>query len=634
MVNLQSKLDLPHNLRRQTLIWLGVVLGIGLLLVLASFFIYANFTEETFWAVRQEEATRNASLSITHVLQRAQDFIRVIDAVEHEDEHITDVMNALFPVNPTVAEIVIIEEGQIQRAATQDQESILANDVTISQSNWYIRALEDGAYLSDVFYSSENTPYVVLAERATDGDDVIAARLRMEVLREALQSIQLGETGDAYLIDLEGNILSHADDSAVALSQSIADSHEYAAIMNAPDYQWQGEYTNVQGEDVLGASTSVPNSPWIVVTEIETNEAFATTRNAMLLRFVIVLIIGAIFLWLSRRFLITRYFRPLENLQQGALRVETGDMQTLVPVTRMDEIGQLTETFNIMMHGLSRQAEEMRGQTIALQQEVDERKRTEVELEQAVADLIVANEKAEEVSRLKSEFLATMSHELRTPMSAIIGFSGIMLEGVAGSVDDEGREMVEGIYHSGQHLLGLINNMLDLAKIEAGRLEIHPVPLSLPNLAEEMRERFAVLANQKHLQFTVQIDPLLPTEIIADRTRLTQIMTNLVGNAIKFTEKGQVDLILNRKDDTLVIKVRDTGVGIPPHALDYIFDEFRQVDGSSRRIHGGTGLGLAIVRKLGIAMGGQVTVQSVLEQGSTFTITVPFQEVHVDVQAS
>lgn len=621
-----------NSLRRQTLLAVTVALLVIVALVLASFFLYIFIIEQEYWRSRQTESASSVAKVVTDFLERTQDFINTINVLEQDDEHFAEVFTEIFPLNPTLEEMVIVEDGVVQYAASKNA-PILANSVTLQQSNWYIRTLEKGQYVSNIQATDTGDLYVILAQRASVGEDVIAARLLMSVLNDELETIRFGESGDAYVIDFEGRVIAHADDKEEGYPESIAGRLEFATFINAPNNQSHGEYINAQGEAVLGTSLNIPGTSWILVSEIETDEAFATSRNTSLSLSGAVLVIGGGFLLLSRQYLTSRFFSPLTNLRQGALRVEAGDLQTPVPVTRRDEIGQLTETFNIMMYSLERQAGELRAQTVALQEEVNERKRTEVELEQAVADLIVANEKAEEISRLKSEFLATMSHELRTPMSAIIGFSGIMLEGVAGSVDDEGREMVEGIYHSGQHLLGLINNMLDLAKIEAGRLEIHPVPLSLSNLVEEMRERFTLLAKQKNLQFNIQLDPALPPEIVADRTRLAQIMTNLLGNAIKFTDKGQVDLLLSRKDDRLVIEVRDTGIGIPPHALDYIFDEFRQVDGTSRRVYGGTGLGLAIVRKLSAAMGGQVTLQSTLEQGSTFTVTVPYDEVKIGAKA-
>jgi signal transduction histidine kinase len=187
--------------------------------------------------------------------------------------------------------------------------------------------------------------------------------------------------------------------------------------------------------------------------------------------------------------------------------------------------------------------------------------------------------------------------------------------------------MIEGIEDSGRRLLNLINDILDLAKIQAGRLDIVSTPIVLRDMVSQWQSQMDVLAKQRDLAFEVDVDPQLPEQLYGDTGRITQIAINLLSNAFKFTEKGRVKLELKPHGDAWVLEVCDTGVGIPPHALQYIFDEFRQVDGSSQRTHGGTGLGLAIVRNLCVAMGGTVQVSSTLGEGSTFTVTLPLHPV-------
>jgi len=238
-------------------------------------------------------------------------------------------------------------------------------------------------------------------------------------------------------------------------------------------------------------------------------------------------------------------------------------------------------------------------------------------------ELVVANNIAQESIRLKSEFVSTMSHELRTPLNAILGFCGIMLEGMGGEFDDDGRRMLERVNANSSRLLTLINEVLDLAKIEAGRMELVNTAINPAQLAESWRLQTHILAEKNNLDFIVEVDPELPQTLYGDSERLTQIGINLLSNAFKFTESGSVKLAFRRHEDNWLIEVIDSGVGIPPHALNYIFDEFRQVDGSSKRVYGGTGLGLAIVRNLVRVMRGQVKATSELGKGSTFTVTLP-----------
>jgi signal transduction histidine kinase len=174
-------------------------------------------------------------------------------------------------------------------------------------------------------------------------------------------------------------------------------------------------------------------------------------------------------------------------------------------------------------------------------------------------------------------------------------------------------------------LLALINDFLDLSRIESGRMELVNQPISPTKLVDKWKTQVGVLAEQKKLEFVIEIDPQLPPEILGDEDALSKIAVNLLSNAFKFTSQGQVSLNLARQEETWSIEVTDTGIGIPPHAREYIFEEFRQVDGSSKRQFGGTGLGLAIVQKLARLMGGNVSLKSEMGKGSTFTVVLPLQ---------
>lgn len=237
-----------------------------------------------------------------------------------------------------------------------------------------------------------------------------------------------------------------------------------------------------------------------------------------------------------------------------------------------------------------------------------------------------ARDEAEEASRLKSEFLATMSHELRTPLNAVIGFSGIMLEGMGGEIDEAARSMVQAIYSSSTNLLAIINDILDIAKIEAGRMELVIAPFNVQEMANALHHQTRVLADNKAIGYTVWVEDSVPAMLQGDIGRINQIAINLISNAIKFTDEGEVRVTFDWQEEQFKLTVTDTGAGIAPHAQTYIFDQFRQVDGTSRRKHGGTGLGLAIVRKLVEAMDGQITLKSKLHEGSTFTVTLPLQQ--------
>jgi signal transduction histidine kinase len=312
---------------------------------------------------------------------------------------------------------------------------------------------------------------------------------------------------------------------------------------------------------------------------------------------------------------------PLFRLQSQANSLSKGDYSVRSSATANDEFGLITTTFNQMADAVQEREQELVVINESLEERIAERT---VELKTARDEAIASQRIANENSRLKSEFLSMMSHELRTPMNAIQGFTGIMLKRMAGvDYNEKSERYLNKIQSNSERLLGLINDFLDLSRIESGRLEIAHLPLSPTNMVQGWKENVSVLAENKDLEFILDVDSTLPETIYGDEEAISKIAINLVGNAIKFTETGSVTLSLKQNNGNMELQVCDTGIGIPPHARDFIFDEFRQVDQSSKRAHGGTGLGLSIVQKLAIAMGGTVSVQSEVGVGSTFTAVLP-----------
>ncbi|WP_440092357.1 response regulator [Pseudomonas syringae] len=278
--------------------------------------------------------------------------------------------------------------------------------------------------------------------------------------------------------------------------------------------------------------------------------------------------------------------------------------------------------------------EQLAEQSQALADQRDALDRNNEELNIAQGELQARADELQRASKYKSEFLANMSHELRTPLNSSLILAKLLAENPSENLTAEQVKFAESIYSAGNDLLNLINDILDISKVEAGKLEVRPENSSVSRLVEGLRGLFQPLAAEKKLAFTVDIQAGAPTMLFTDRQRLEQILKNLLSNAIKFTEAGAVSMVVSRQPGAgIVFSVRDSGIGIAEEHQQGIFEAFRQADGTTNRRYGGTGLGLSISRDLAALLGGSISVTSAPGQGSIFTLVLPEQYVEQDPQA-
>ncbi|CAM3450915.1 MULTISPECIES: ATP-binding protein [Saccharibacillus] len=301
------------------------------------------------------------------------------------------------------------------------------------------------------------------------------------------------------------------------------------------------------------------------------------------------------------------------------------------------EVDRLLQESQLLTEELRTQQKELRSVNDQLKQQYIQADRSRIELLETQHELELSAEELRRSSQYKSEFLANMSHELRTPLNSILILSQLIAEN-AEDTGDEGRSYAEIIHRSGQDLLEIVNDVLDLSKVEAGMLDINPEPVSLHDFPELINYGFDTIAKQKNLEFEVHVSDNLPEAFYTDGKRMQQIIKNLLSNAFKFTQAGKVCCSLEKADaeappcvasegdaeqTAIAIKVSDTGIGIPEDKRDMIFEAFRQGDGRTERMYGGTGLGLSICREFAGLLGGCLTVESEEGQGSTFTLYLP-----------
>jgi signal transduction histidine kinase len=322
---------------------------------------------------------------------------------------------------------------------------------------------------------------------------------------------------------------------------------------------------------------------------------------------------------MSGSYVIVRYIivKPVKHLKEVSDAIAAGELNVRSEIQTGDEFEDLSHAFNRMLRNL-----------VSMQ---DRLRKVNSDLDLKVDELAQANMALYESNRLKSDFLATMSHELRTPLNSIIGFSDVLVS--SDELNEKQQRWVSNIRSSGDQLLGLINDILDLAKIEAGKMQVRVEDLSIHDVAEGLLSMFRPFAEKKNIELKGQVDPDIEL-LRQDPGKLQQILSNLLSNAIKFTpEGGRVVLKAEAVPPNLLLTVTDTGVGIAPEDQELVFEKFRQAGNPLTREHAGTGLGLSIVRELCKLLGGEVTLESELGRGSKFTVTIPLhlsQEQHLE----
>ena len=368
------------------------------------------------------------------------------------------------------------------------------------------------------------------------------------------------------------------------------------------------------GDDTYAVSSSLGTMPMKVVmhrleSEIVAPAVASAWQIVQLLLVVEVVLILAI--WFGLRTSVLKPLRKLMNLISALSKEEK--LPQPLPATD-NELAVLDQTIRQTARAEAKSRTKLRDLNANLESRVKER----------TSELLLVRDQALEASRAKSEFLANMSHEIRTPMNGVIGMTDLLKDT---ELNPEQRHSVDIIRSSGELLLGIINDILDFSKIEAGCIELEELPFDLSSAVADVAEVLAEKVQSKHLEMILDIDPETPVEVLGDPVRLRQVLTNLVGNAVKFTQEGEIRLVVKQLVRTksmsrLMMRVEDTGIGIEPDACKKIFESFAQADNSTTRKYGGTGLGLTISRRLVELMGGELKLESEVGVGTSFYFTI------------
>ncbi len=484
-----------------------------------------------------------------------------------------------------------------------------------SDSQAFIRARADRVYFANpAFDERDSRPHLTIAVAEVDpGQGVIFADVDLRSVVDAIDRAQIGTAGYAYAVDAHGELIAHPDKNLVLAHTSFAALPQVRAAL-AGEAAGAGVVTTGRdpgGKEVLSAFQGVEPPGWWVFVEEPLSEAFAPIESAIW-RTALLLVVFLIVAVVTSVLLARNLVRPIESIQAAAAKIGSGALDQRIEISSRDELGALAAEFNQMA---SRLQESYAG----LEQQVQERTR---ELASALSRLDEQTRELEAASHHKSEFLANMSHELRTPLNAISGFSQALRKQLFGEINEKQADYLDEILASARHLLSLIDDVLDLAKVEAGQIELQVAPFSLPAALDRgvviVRER----ATKDGVRVSLSSDPGVDM-VIGDERRIRQVVFNLLSNAVKFAPAGgTVDVTTARRDGEVRVSVSDSGPGIAPEDQVRIFEEFQQAAAGKEQGEG-TGLGLALSKRLVELHGGRIWVESEPGEGSMFVFTLP-----------
>jgi signal transduction histidine kinase len=622
--NLKSKIKNRHARRRSRLVRhyfvISVILIGGGLITSGLLEIYFRYREshENLTLLQQEVAAA-AAFKVEQFIQQIEAALRTATkspeiARKGISEEFQSELTRLLSVTPAIEEVVALDlAGRIRLQASRFRAILPEYKEEMPPQTAFETAKKGRSFIGPVYFARGSEPYNSIAvpiERfAGDLMGILWAKVNLKYIWEIIRGVKVGEAGYAYIVTRSGDLVAHPDLSLVLRRQNLAHLHQVRSgfqLNSIPERAQSLIAQSFQNTKVFASYAFIPSLDWVVIIERPLDEAYEPLYASMF-RTSSLLLIGLGLALLASIFVARRVIRPLQTLRLGVERIGSGDLDFRLQIKTGDEIEILAEEFNKM-------TENLRQAYAGLEQKVAAR----------TQELAVANERLKELDHLKSDFVAKVSHELRTPLTAIKGALDLVLREVPGPLNEKQTHYLTRVRSNTQHLAGLINDLLDLSKIEEGKVELKATRVSVGGLMHEVVETVKPMAAEKPVLLEVKV-PEPSVLVWADRDKITQVLMNLIGNAIKFTPSDGMVGVSAASDGMGWVRVSicDTGPGIPTSEQEKIFEKFYQVAQNGGPKPKGTGLGLAISKALVELHGGKIWIDSEINHGSTFSFTLP-----------
>lgn len=626
------------SLRQNLIIWLILIVLISTTSSFLLYFGHSMYSLENTVKENLSDVSKNKARFIDYWLKEHSQIIQALaqsqDILSDDPNSIKSVIVNYNKIHDDFTDIAFVNyNGKIIYDSTHN----LVIDV--SDRNYFQAAKNKKNYISDAIISRyAGTPIIVISSPIIKNNSfigVVIGVIDLSKISDIINSNGIDNINKSFIVDNSGNIIVKSEpnsSSKITVTKVLLNNTSNKNIIDKAfktGFAFDS-YNDNNGNRILRSYSILPHKGWLLVNELNISYNINLIKKSslqvgLLTSLIITLLSIPFLLYLSKKL-----STPINNITNMIFELSAGNFEKRIDFSYQNEVGILASSFNSMAEKLHDTYKELNNKIIDLNSQKEEIELKNIRLEQVIevnktilSQLEEKNKQLEQASRLKAEFLANMTHEFRTPMNSIIGYTEMILDGNDGEINEEQRKDLIIILKSSEKLLGIINDILDLSKLEAGKMYYSFKKFNLIEDILGLIENIKGMSQTKGLDLIFEYEEDLP-DIYSDPDKINHIVSNLLSNAVKFTDSGHIKVLVSLKNEKIInITVSDTGIGIPEEDLNSIFDEFRQIDGSSTRKYEGTGLGLTIAKGFAEGLGGTIEVTSQVGVGSTFVMKIP-----------